>query len=147
VTNKVQDQFFRFIEDESKDPLVLRAGLQKLGADVGKLDRAVSEILAREAAPRAATWLERARSAQAGFEAKLKGKSTWLSSQFKDAQSLLKAITSGELGIPVQQHAQVYFRNESAGEISEKDLRSFLDDCELLSLLDDTPPGGGERES
>lgn len=131
------EKFFGFLgENRLATRTELREELASCGVNLMKLDAGVDAVLETYRKKDQLGWLTRARKAQDDFEARLKAKSaTWLSSQFKDSKSLYKAISTGQLGMPMQQHAQVFFRNKDISKASDGDLRSFLDDCELLGLV------------
>ena len=131
------DQFFSFVESTPPASTAdLKAELKSYGVNLAKIDYSVARIVNLErSATQSLGWLERARKNQSLFEARLKSKSKWLSSKYKDAKQLMDAISTGMLGAGVQQHATVFFRNKDLNQVSEKDLRSFLDDCELLDLI------------
>jgi hypothetical protein len=133
-------QFYHFIDGASPPaPLsALRMDLENMGVDVTRVDIAVSQITALGRTHVREGWLERARKAQTEFEQSFKRKSSWLSQEYGNARDILTAIASGSLGSGVQQQARVFFRNKDLNSASETDLRSFLDDCELLGLL--SPP-------
>jgi hypothetical protein len=132
------DQFHEFLAEEGGDAATLRQTLKEAGADVDKMERRIAAFLALQKTKPQASWLERARQAQGAFEKKVRAKTGWISDQFKGAGELVAAIQGGKLGLPVQAHAGVYFRNqEDLAQASEEDLKSFIDDCELLGLLEE----------
>lgn len=131
------NRFYDFLEesDPAQGAGAMRSELRAAGADVDRMSGAIAAIV-RERGGKGPAWLARAREAQRGFEATLAGKRDWLSSRFKDGKELLEAVGSGKLGPAMQNHALVFFRGKDLSGASDEDLRSFLDDCELLGLID-----------
>ena len=133
---KRSEQFFGFIE--SPEPLAsLQNELESMGMDLARVDLAVSAITGMGRAQAADGWLARARAAQSEFERGLRNRKRRMSQQFGNASEILTAIASGSLGNGVQRQAHVFFRNQDLNSASESDLRSFLDDCELLGLVEE----------
>jgi hypothetical protein len=138
MKRKRWDQFFCFIEGDS--PTVLQNELESLGVDVTRVDLAINNITSLSRVRAGEGWLERARRRQADFERGLKLKKNWFSEKYDTTTEILTAIASGTLGSGVQSQAHVFFRKKDLSSTSESDLRSFLDDCEMLGLLEDRKP-------
>lgn len=135
-TLKTASPFFNFLEDSATTVPMLRAELSGAGVSLDSLERRVADIINRHKPVAAApNWLAQARAMQKKFEARVQGKKTWISDQFKGTQELIAAIKSGDIGLGLQQQAQVYFRDQDLEKVCEQDLRSFLRDRELLADL------------
>jgi hypothetical protein len=133
------DQFFGFVSGPDSRPAgpALKRELEAAGVDVARVDAAIAGIVAGSRSLVREGWLERARRAQADFERSVKKRRARVSEHFTDAGALLTAIGSGQLGVGVQRQAMVFFRNgKDLSEASESDLRSFIDDCQELGLID-----------
>ncbi len=115
----------------------LEAELREAGLDVDRVSTRVGETARLWRGRETGDWLRRGRSAQAAFERTVREKTAWVSGRFATAAELWAAISSGELGAGVRGHATVFFRNREESRLRESDLRSFLDDCELLGLLEE----------
>lgn len=146
-SNARWEDFLAFLDYRASGPQVagssagkldeeLESELRQAGMDIDRISAKVGETtrLWRDRDTR--SWIQRGRAAQASFERAVREKKEWVSRQFQSAGELWAAISSGELGPRVQKHATVFFRNQDASRLSERDLKSFLDDCELLGILD-----------
>jgi hypothetical protein len=143
-SNARWEDFLAFLDYRATSPQVvgnpseeLEAELRAAGLDVDRVSAKVGETARLWRGRDTASWIRRGRAAQAAFERAVREKKEWVSRRFQTAGELWAAISSGELGPRVQRHATVFFRNQDASRLSDRDLRSFLDDCELLGLLDE----------
>ena len=127
------ERFFDFIyNSDAESTAELRRDLEGCGVDVTRLESDVLRIVSRAGRQHQSGWLERARENQKRFEERLKKKKATLTAAFGDSKALLDAIMSGELGPLAQSQARVFFRNGTEGKLSEKDLISLIEDCQLL---------------
>src|SRR3954470_23734907 len=130
------DDFLAFVDDRgiSATPpeQQLELELRQAGVNVDRVQAKVEETTRLWRARDAQEWVERGRVAQALFESRVREKDAlaegWISKRYRDASELWAAIASGGLGPVVQQHAAVFFRNRDGQAVSERDLRSFIDD-------------------
>lgn len=132
------DQFMKFLygSEKSASTVEMARDLEAMGIPVAKLDASVSAIVARAAQPAAPAWLERARAKKRWFDAQVQQRTRELAERYRDSKELVAAMLSGELGIGVQARAGVFFRNKKAEDLSPEDLRTFIEDCELLEDLE-----------
>lgn len=153
------NQFYGFVQDASSPAEAgsiaelegLSQDLKAMGIDVDRVGLAVAGIVSMGRSQARNGWLERARRAQNEFERSVRRKSSWISGRFASARDMAAAISSGQLGPGVQKQAMVFFRNGSGvAGASDQDLRSFLNDCELLGLISDAggpgARGAGKRK-
>jgi hypothetical protein len=61
----------------------------------------------------------------------------------RELQEKINAITSGMHGRQIQQFAQAYFRK--LDKVTEKDMKSFLEDLERLKMLEKLPKREGDK--
>lgn len=131
------NQFDQFIQEGPTDSNSLSRELRSMGVDIERVNLAVTAITAKARTLSQVGWLERARKSQAEFDRSLHRKSKWVSEQFASSREIAAAISTGRLGPGVQQQAGVFFRNGDVTRANDADLRSFLNDCELLGLIDE----------
>ena len=118
----------------------LQAELRSFQVDPEALEIQVNRLLKSAAAPELPTaepeWLRQAREKRRWFEGKIKEQSKKIAEKYKSAEELVGAMIAGDFGAGVQAKAGVFFRNQKASEISEKDLQTLIEDCQLLEVLE-----------
>ncbi|MEW6055676.1 MAG: hypothetical protein AB1540_03605 [Bdellovibrionota bacterium] len=130
--NKLLDFLYN---SDTIDTNELRKDLSSLGIDVADVENRAARIIASTERSLNLSWIERARTRQSQFEEKLRQSSLRLSEAFKDRRRFVENLLSGRMGSPLKERAAVFFRNQNPADISEEELKSFLEDCELLDLL------------
>lgn len=120
--------------DSSKD---IRDELSANGIDSARLLGRVISLL-KEPARRSSgkpAWLDSARATREKIEKKFDEQRDNLRKKFGTPEELVSAIRSGAFGSIYQEKANAFFRNQDFKSLTDKDLLSFIEDCELLNAL------------
>lgn len=146
------DKFLDLVYDSDADlpAAQLRSELAEAGVNMAKVDAWIGALSpasghGHSAAPKPAPlpdWVSRARTRQARFEERIRALAarTRIPEKYHNARELLAGMLAGELGSGLQTRATVFFRNRKGDEPSEQDLKSFIEDCELLDHLEELEP-------
>lgn len=115
----------------------IRDELSTNGIDSARVLGRVMSLLKEPAksAPKKPAWLDSARATRARIEGKFNEQRAELRRKYGSPQDLVAAIRSGAFGSVHQQKANAFFRNQDFKSLSDQDLLSFIEDCELLGAL------------
>ena len=133
--SKFLDSLTEFLanqEDISIDEV--KEDLRTEGIDPGKVSEKVRQLVEKKLDEQRLSWQLKAREERLAALQKIEKVKT----EAKDSQQILDKISKilfGTYGSHPQTYAQAYFRKLS--QITEKDLRSLLEDLERLKLLRD----------
>jgi DNA-binding transcriptional MerR regulator len=125
-------EFLADQEDLSIDEI--KEDLRIEGIDPGKVSENISKLVAKKLDEHRLSWQSKAREERLTALQKIEKVKT----EAKDSRQILDKISKilfGKYGSQPQTYAQAYFRKLS--QITEKDLRSLLEDLERLKLLRD----------
>ena len=139
--NASLEPFLRFLYDpEGRSTCEIKEVLRDSGVNLKRLDGALNLLLQKAEKADSPPWLVRAKQKRAALIDRFKIESVRIQKKFSDSRELMQAVLNGEFGSEIQNNAQVFFRNQAPEKLSERDLTSFLEDCELLALLDHKVP-------
>jgi hypothetical protein len=110
-----------WVEKDTEPQQQLAQDLVDCDVNLAKLRSEVSDMIGLAVRTTRLSWIEKARVKQADFERK--------------ARELVQGILAGQMGPELQTQAAVFFRNRKSSEISEEELQSFLQDCQILDLI------------
>jgi hypothetical protein len=126
--------FYQFMSDpENLTQEELRAELIDLGIDTDQLEKRITEIVKKGSAERRLAWLRRAKLRRGEIEKKLD--SMQIGGVAVDLKNKIKKILEGSHGQVALSMVEAYFRKIDS--LSEKDLKSMIEDIERLNLLEE----------
>jgi ABC-type phosphate transport system auxiliary subunit len=126
--------FYEFMSDpENLTQDELRAELTDMGIYTDKLEKRITEIVKKGSAERRLAWLRRARERRGEIEKKLD--SMQLAGISVDLKNKIKKILAGSHGQVALSIVEAYFRKIDS--LSEKDLKSMIEDIERLNYLEE----------
>lgn len=102
---------------------------------LARFDHGLQKQMERAKVSAKKSWLSRAPMERSNFTNQIKTRAAEVISRFKNKEELIQAIQNGLLGGSAKQQFQLQFRNRRVDELSEEDLRSIIDDQEILNLL------------
>jgi hypothetical protein len=123
------------VEDEATD--LTMEGYRSSPEAITRFNAGVDEIVRKTRAAQSHSWVERARAKRNQFTVILEEKLRSLVPEASNTQDLLTAILSGRLGDGLKDRAQVCFRNRDISEFTREDLKSLLEDEQILQLMED----------
>lgn len=131
------DKFFEhlYTPDEKETIDDIHAELSDNGIDAKRVVNRVEALIKQSMANKVPAWADRARKKHEAIEEKFNEQKSRLQKKYRSAKELVAAIQSGEFGSQYQSRANAFFRNQNFKSLSDKDLQSFIEDCELLSSL------------
>lgn len=95
----------------------------------------VNGLFARSTVAEKPKWLDSARKRYSNIEKIFSERSNDLRNKYPSPKALVEAIKTGEFGAGYQARANAFFRNQDFSELSDDDLTSFIEDCNLLDAL------------
>ncbi|MGE4131425.1 MAG: hypothetical protein AB7F86_07285 [Bdellovibrionales bacterium] len=114
----------------------VRTELTDNGIDFKRVVTRVDALLKSSAKKKPLAWLDAARKKHAEVEQKFNEQRDKLKRKFASPRELVEAIRSGAFGESHQSTANAFFRNQDFKSLTDRDLISFIEDCELLGSLD-----------
>lgn len=139
MNKQEKDKLTKFFDalfiDEEMDVSEIRKELESSGIDLSGIESAVKDLLMRERRSQNLSWLTEAQRMRSKINEAYENLSQKIKSRYKDARELVEAIRTGKLGFPLQEKASAFFRNQDFKKMSDADLVSFLEDCEVLDSL------------
>ena len=125
------EKFAKFISDSDSEITSSPESLSRLSNTINlQLQRAAKAEQKDKKA-----WIARSQAKRDAFAETAKNTVSKIREKFKTKEELINAIQTGLLGEGAQRKFQLQFRNKSADELSESDLRSIIEDQELLEIL------------
>lgn len=135
-----KSEFRRFIDhlytpDELESIEDIKDELKANSIDSDRVLKKTLALFHKSSEPKKPAWLESMREKHQKIEQKFSKQRESLKKRYGTPQELVAAIRSGAFGETYQKQANAYFRNQDFKTLSDKDLISFIEDCELLSIL------------
>ena len=127
--------FYNFLEDtEGLTEEDMVSVLKEHGIDASDLKMRVAEVVKRGSEKRRMVWRESAQSKRSKIEKLLERREAV--SMPADLKSKIRGILAGGFGQGALVYAEAYFRKKDS--LTEKDLKSLIEDLEDLDLLDES---------
>ncbi len=130
------DNFFDALHDDIGASIEeIQKDIENTGINMSKIESAVADLVADANRAKKLNWLALAKKKRAAISNLFDKNSQEMKAKFKDARDLVNAIKTGQFGVPLQERANAFFRNQDFDTISDGDLVSFVEDCQLLEEL------------
>lgn len=127
--------FYNFLEDtEGLTEEDMVSVLKEHGIDASDLKMRVAEVVERGSEKRRMVWRESAQLKRSEIEKLLERRESV--SMPADLKSKIRGILAGSFGQEALAYAEAYFRKKDT--LTEKDLKSLIEDLEDLDLLDES---------
>ena len=127
--------FYNFLEDtEGLTEEDMVSVLKEHGIDASDLKMRVAEVIERGSEKRRMVWRESAQLKRSEIEKLLERRESV--SMPADLKSKIRGILAGSFGQEALAYAEAYFRKKDT--LTEKDLKSLIEDLEDLDLLDES---------
>ncbi|MBI2336510.1 MAG: hypothetical protein HYU97_07090 [Deltaproteobacteria bacterium] len=137
--NKHQDKLTTFFDIlfDSKDvdiPEIIK-DLKNSDISYDRIEAGLDSLLEKARLKKKRSWLIDAQKTRTEVSEILHKQSQWVQSKYNSARELAQAIHAGTFGTLLQGRANAFFRNQDFKKMSETDLISFIEDCQLLEAL------------
>lgn len=141
---KKSEKFFEFLLNDPTEGLgEAMVDLQMLGVDLNRI-QVGAELLRKkftcesyqsnESQELHDDWITQGRETREKVERVFRRNQKQLWEKYHSPQNLAFAIKRGEFGDEFQKRVSAFFRNQNFENLSDQDLSSFIEDCQLLGV-------------
>lgn len=118
---------FIFSPEDSELPDIEKDLIAK-GIDVKGVQLNIQNMIKKAKNEQKRAWMSEAKEGALEFKNKVRR-------TIRNPQALLDKLVAGDFGIDVREHALQFNRNKKNEDMSEDDIRAFLEACDELGLL------------
>lgn len=132
---KKSEKFFEFLLNDPTESLgEVMVDLQTLGVDLNRIQVEVESLRKQSMEESSKEWIARARATRKELERVFLRNQKQLWEKYHSPENLALALKRGQFGDEFQKRVSAYFRNQNFENLSDRDISSFIEDCQLLEV-------------